>query len=558
MNNIDLKLIKKYIDVKAANGKSAYEVAVDNGFSGTETEWLASLAPDISGKENISNKVTSLSASSTDTQYPSAKLLYDQLALKADVNAIAANDAMIFKGTIGASADSPTITALPDTHSIGWSYKVITAGTYAGNVCEIGDLIICVANGTAASNNDWLVVQTNLDGLITGPASAVSGNIPSFNGTSGKILQDSGVAAGNVNVVDTPTPTLYTSYYPVYVSSRNNNQTLKANADICFHNVGGGYYVNIGSDTNMGALTLYSNNAKCISVIPKLGIIANRTLYLPDESGTLATVEYADKKRKVYTTTSVRDSYAGASGEAPRYLPGKWSISAGIAPVEGNVYVIKVPSAGTTAGQYLSVSGTTDENYHPIVLRGASRLTTQFEVGAYVEVIYEEDKTVTVYELNATEQNNGTVSYTGGVFRVLNYYDANTNTLLRTYALTKDAEFPLIGASTATSGTPDTHTSSYKDSYGMIPSAAANKATINLSTGKVTIPSGLILGTSSSKLGNIVFKNSTNAYTTTINSGTATANRTLTLPNENGTLATVEYVQTAIATAITNAIGGSY
>ena len=141
MNNIDLKLIKKYIDVKAANGKSAYEVAVDNGFSGTEVEWLASLTPDISGKENISNKVTSLSASSTDTQYPSAKLLYDQLALKADVNAIAANDAMIFKGTIGASADSPTVTALPDTHSIGWSYKVITAGTYAGNVCEIGDLI---------------------------------------------------------------------------------------------------------------------------------------------------------------------------------------------------------------------------------------------------------------------------------------------------------------------------------------------------------------------------------------------------------------------------------
>ena len=37
----------------------------------------------ISGKEDKSNKVTSLSGSSTDTQYPSAKLLYDQLATKA-------------------------------------------------------------------------------------------------------------------------------------------------------------------------------------------------------------------------------------------------------------------------------------------------------------------------------------------------------------------------------------------------------------------------------------------------------------------------------------------
>lgn len=32
---------------------------------------------DISGKENTSNKVTSLSASSTNEQYPSAKCVYD-------------------------------------------------------------------------------------------------------------------------------------------------------------------------------------------------------------------------------------------------------------------------------------------------------------------------------------------------------------------------------------------------------------------------------------------------------------------------------------------------
>lgn len=33
--------------------------------------------PDVSGKENTSNKVTSLSSTSTDTQYPSAKAVYD-------------------------------------------------------------------------------------------------------------------------------------------------------------------------------------------------------------------------------------------------------------------------------------------------------------------------------------------------------------------------------------------------------------------------------------------------------------------------------------------------
>lgn len=46
---------------------------------------LAALTTDAaeSGSEVTTNKVTSLSGASTDTQYPSAKLAYDQLALKA-------------------------------------------------------------------------------------------------------------------------------------------------------------------------------------------------------------------------------------------------------------------------------------------------------------------------------------------------------------------------------------------------------------------------------------------------------------------------------------------
>lgn len=35
--------------------------------------------PSVSGKEDTTNKVTSLSSSSTDTQYPSAKCVYDLL-----------------------------------------------------------------------------------------------------------------------------------------------------------------------------------------------------------------------------------------------------------------------------------------------------------------------------------------------------------------------------------------------------------------------------------------------------------------------------------------------
>lgn len=46
MNSLNLKIIKDYIDKKSENappGKSAYDVAVDNGFVGTEEQWLNSL-----------------------------------------------------------------------------------------------------------------------------------------------------------------------------------------------------------------------------------------------------------------------------------------------------------------------------------------------------------------------------------------------------------------------------------------------------------------------------------------------------------------------------------
>ena len=38
-------LLKKHIDdvAEGANGKSAYEIAIENGFEGTEQEWLESL-----------------------------------------------------------------------------------------------------------------------------------------------------------------------------------------------------------------------------------------------------------------------------------------------------------------------------------------------------------------------------------------------------------------------------------------------------------------------------------------------------------------------------------
>ena len=71
---------------------------------------------------------------------------------------LATNEATIFKGTLGTGG---TVTALPTTGYLrGWTYKIITAGTYAGVVYELGDSIVAVADfDTAFQNSDWVPVH---------------------------------------------------------------------------------------------------------------------------------------------------------------------------------------------------------------------------------------------------------------------------------------------------------------------------------------------------------------------------------------------------------------
>lgn len=75
-------LSKRYIDntltgAGALQGKSAYDIAVKNGFIGTEEEWLNSLSPTIgeNGHWIINNTDTGIMAS------PDLSSYYDELNL---------------------------------------------------------------------------------------------------------------------------------------------------------------------------------------------------------------------------------------------------------------------------------------------------------------------------------------------------------------------------------------------------------------------------------------------------------------------------------------------
>lgn len=93
-------------------------------------------------------------------------------------------------------------TPIPSTdYSAGQMWRVAVAGTYVGQTCEVGDLIICLKDYEAgtASNSDFMVVQANIDGAVTGAASSVDGHIVVFNGSTGKVIKDSQVTIASLN-----------------------------------------------------------------------------------------------------------------------------------------------------------------------------------------------------------------------------------------------------------------------------------------------------------------------------------------------------------------------
>lgn len=153
-------------------------------------------------------------ASDTDTSLTanSDTRLATQKAVKTYVDAAitgGASDVMIFKGVIDCSSN-PNYPAA----DAGNLYKVSVAGKIGGasgpNV-EIGDTIYCITDSTAsgtqaAQGSHWVISQVNIDGAVVGPASATDLHIAVFDGTTGKLIKDSGVPVAQ--------PFDLTAFYP--------------------------------------------------------------------------------------------------------------------------------------------------------------------------------------------------------------------------------------------------------------------------------------------------------------------------------------------------------
>lgn len=154
-------------------------------------EQLENLETELAAKAPINNPVftgtVTLAADPTQDLEAATKQYVDRLV--AGINDF----------TVGVVDSS---TPLPATgYEVGQTFRVAEAGTYAGVECETGDLIIVIkdyADGTA-SNADFLVVQANVDGAVTGPDASTDANIVVFDGTTGRKIKDSSVTIASVS-----------------------------------------------------------------------------------------------------------------------------------------------------------------------------------------------------------------------------------------------------------------------------------------------------------------------------------------------------------------------
>ena len=157
---------------------TAINPGISTALYGKDGETKYKIAPETSAAQTLINDSDG-NASTVETEIQ---------VLRSHISSIE-NGGVTFTGSLTKDSGLPTV-----AYKAGWQYAVKDPGTYAGQTCEEGDMVLCIkdyASGSA-SNDDWTMIQSNVVGAVTGPDTVIAGHVATFNGTSGRIIQDSG------------------------------------------------------------------------------------------------------------------------------------------------------------------------------------------------------------------------------------------------------------------------------------------------------------------------------------------------------------------------------
>ena len=259
-------------------------------------------------------------------------------------NAISdASGAMVFKGTIGTNGTAGT--ALPTTGvKVGDTYKIITAGTYAGQAAKAGDLFIATATtptwAYVPSGDEGNGTVTSVTIKATGPIAIDSSSAITTSGTRTISHSNSGVTAGTYRSV--------TVNATGHVTAGTNPTTLS------------GYGITDAKIAS-GVITLGSN-----TITP---LTASSTLDATKLSGTIPAACYTDTKYAAGTGLSLNGTTFNHSNSVTAGTAGTSSATSGS--------TVAVPYVTYDAQGHVTASGT-----HTHTITGFSTTDTKNTAGS--------------------------------------------------------------------------------------------------------------------------------------------------------------------------------
>lgn len=189
-----------------SDGTNSFDVGVAPSITNNVTGSSLTANNIITGNGNsaVKSSGTTIStsaptSSSTNSTLPTSKAVWDAIE--------ALPEPMVFKGSLGTGG---TITALhvDGTATVGDTYKVITAGTYASKAAKVGDTFICLTKTSTA--NTWELIPsgdepsgtvTSITIKATSPIAIDSSSAITSSGTRTLSHANSGVTAGTYRSV---------------------------------------------------------------------------------------------------------------------------------------------------------------------------------------------------------------------------------------------------------------------------------------------------------------------------------------------------------------------
>lgn len=220
-NYTSLAALEAYPDPQNGDFGTVYGSTSDDGFYMYDgTRWNMVLLFDTTDYELIANKVTGISSASTDTQYPSAKAVYDferagevaELDITQNTASGGVTVAVTAKNANGSTLATDSVTINVDNSAVSGSYRPITSGAVYSIAQAKQNALTFDATPTNGSSNP-VTSDGVYDALATKQASLSTVQMNAVN---------SGITSGKVSTYDG---------YATTIAGKQNTLTVGTNLD---------------------------------------------------------------------------------------------------------------------------------------------------------------------------------------------------------------------------------------------------------------------------------------------------------------------------------------